>query len=390
MLAQRLYDLPHQRAVLDVRLEPTRDAHGRAKPRPLADTGTSTSACLRFDIAPQPLVGLVPDAEVVDLEAAVRRRSRCSRRTGIRRGSRGKLVIRMAPNSQIRRLPQRLVPVTARSLPATSSPSEREKLGDTVAQCLGKQRVEEGTDLGIGKDIGHTGLAKPLLLHRQERVEQAADLIRRVRDNPSKSARRLEFSAFAPGASCVCAWRWCARARRRSRGLADRQQSAIFGLGACGKARSGFGDAVEVDGRGAGEAARRDRGVPPWIAFTIAAISACVAAPASRQGGCEIAVGMRAAHEAGDAKRADPRDFQRKRENGTAVRRPSTIKPVRAEPGRPSSAPKAGSCAGANRLVVLKACIGGKSLPAWRRRLDERRSSVCLRRCVRLYGFVSK
>ena len=113
----------------------------------------------------------------------------------------------------------------------------------------------------------------------------------------------------------------------------------------------------------------------------------CDAGPAG-QGGCEIAVGMRAAHETGDAKRPGAHDFQRKRETRCGHPPSSRRSALPGADGRPSSDPERvlRRPVGARRA---KLAIGGECRGRDRRNLDvdQRRllaASAFAKRCGRV------
>ena len=100
----------------------------------------------------------------------------------------------IAPNSQIRRSPQRLEPVTARILPPTSSACST-KGGFGLLQRLGEdRRGRSSAPRASREDVGDAHLLEAHLLHGEEGVEQRVRLGLGPGLDAAEAADRLELA----------------------------------------------------------------------------------------------------------------------------------------------------------------------------------------------------
>ena len=204
---------------------------------PLRGQGHDHIELPRFDIAPQPLVGFVAHAEVIDLEALFAGFLDVFVEQELAGAGGRKFIVADCAEFADEPFAAAAGAGYGAQLAADFQPLEREA-SRAVAQCVGEKRVKERLDLGSRKDIGDAGLAEPLLLHLEEGVEQPADLLRRVRHDAAEAAAASNLRTCA---RCFLRLR-LPLVRSSTASNPDRRStaSAILGLGTCGKASSGF------------------------------------------------------------------------------------------------------------------------------------------------------
>ena len=317
-LRSSLVELPDRRAVLDPGLDAGLEPQAAGKQRALGGQRHDDVEMPGFDIAPQPLVGLVADAEIVDFEPLAAGLADVLEEQEVAGAGMPQIVLRDRAEFADEALGRQARPGDGAQRAADFQRMQHER-----RRVFAQAHRRNSERKKVCTSASPNTLAMPILRKRNSFMAKKASSSRRTSSGVCASMRRKP-----PAASNL---RVCERCFLRLRLPLTRDSSASkppsrltaserLGLEKCGSASSGFGSPSR-----SGSSRSSTSTSTSGRARRIAANDGVGArnAPAARKAGSaagKLPLAWRPLMKRGDAERAGSDDFQRQRIDRLAVR----------------------------------------------------------------------